>query len=174
MSKTLDVAPLVYRRSAHLTVLLRLGGPQRISVTALTSTPRWFCDITLRRLAKTLSLGARHREEYEPAPPETESQEQQEEGSSGWGAAAAAATGNSVAREATAGSGTPGAGVSVSGEHHRTGLGGRAASGARCPGRFRTFTVVCARTAVTEKGARAAEAISPGLLVVLEEDQPTA
>lgn len=33
--------------------------------------------------------------------------------------------------------------------------------------RFRTFTLVCANTSVTEKGARCAEAIAPGLWVVL-------
>lgn len=35
--------------------------------------------------------------------------------------------------------------------------------------RFRTFTVSCAHTAVTKKGAREAESIAPGLLVLLEE-----
>lgn len=34
---------------------------------------------------------------------------------------------------------------------------------------FRAFTLTCARTAVTEKGARTAEVMSPGLLVVLED-----
>lgn len=53
------------------------------------------------------------------------------------------------------------------------GGGGSRASGSREYLRFCTFTVTCAKTAVTEKGARVAEALSPGLMVVLE-DQPTA
>jgi len=44
-------------------------------------------------------------------------------------------------------------------------------AGSAC--RFRTITVVCASTAVTEKGARIAEAASPGLLVLFE-NQPAA
>lgn len=42
------------------------------------------------------------------------------------------------------------------------------------PPRFRTFTLTCARTAVTEKGARAAESMSPGLMVVREDQPPPA
>ncbi|CAM9357217.1 unnamed protein product [Hapterophycus canaliculatus] len=151
----------------------RLAALRELNVSHCT----WFCDITLRRLAKTLSLGSRHPEEYEP---QKELVEQQEEGSSGWGAAAAAARSDAVLRDTGARSGTPGAGLSISGEHrtgsgeHRTGSGGRATSLATYPRRFRTFTVVCARTAVTDKGARAAEAVSPGLLVVLEEELPNA
>ncbi|CAM9091776.1 unnamed protein product [Scytosiphon promiscuus] len=152
----------------------RLAALREINVSHCT----WFCDITLRRLAKTLSLGFTHPEEHEPARPEAESVEQLEEGSSGWGAAFAASPAMSLTafQDTAAGSGTPVAGVSVSGEHRMsTGRGGAgAASFARHPRRFRTFTVVCARTAVTEKGAKAAESMSPGLLVVLEEEQPSA
>lgn len=34
---------------------------------------------------------------------------------------------------------------------------------------FRAFTLTCAHTGVTEEGARTAEVMSPGLLVVLED-----
>lgn len=133
--------------------------------------PRWFCDTTLRRLAKTLVLG--------PSPATTQPSEEDEpdptmpaaDGTSGWGAASAPAPRTLVLRD-NAGSKTPGVRVVAPG-------GVRAYGGATRPNisgsphRFRTFTVICARTAVTEKGARVAEALSPGLLVVLE-DQPAA
>lgn len=142
-------------------------------------THRWFCDISLRRFAKSLSRA------FPSA--ETESLDQDEPNLRGigvaaeqvdertsWGIAPASANTLALRRHAPldslgeelvlpeAGWGSGGGGdgsiVSTSGGYH---------------GRFRTFTVVCANTAVTEKGARVAEALSPGLLVVLE-DRPTA
>lgn len=91
----------------------------------------------------------------------------------GWGAACAPAT-NNLAFAGYAGSGPSGSdadlvsgGSRESGEREPSSLG-------RSLHRFRTFTVVCARTAVTEKGAKAAEFMSPGLMVVLVADKPAA
>lgn len=135
---------------------------------------RWFCDITLRRLAKTISLGgppARTDQSDEDSPdPEEIVPAEHLEGTSGWGAASAPTASTEAFRD-VAGVEIPGAGLRVS-QESRGGRGetSRHFSGPHC--RFRTFTVVCARTGVTEKGAKVAEAMSPGLIVVFQQ-QPS-
>lgn len=137
-----------------------------------TTVARWFCDITLRRLAKTLSLGGtptltNHSVEDGSDAQETVAAEPLDS-TSGWGAASASASSTAVAfRDVFAGMETPGAGLSVW-ETSRAG-GGGASRLSESPYRFRTFTVVCALTGVTEKGARVAEAMSPGLMVVIKD-----
>lgn len=124
---------------------------------------RWFCDITLRRLAKAISLGSpqartNHSDE-DSLDPEDDLPAEPVDGTSGWGAASAPTT-SAVAFRDAAGIETPGAGLRVS-EASR--------AGGASPYHFRTFTVVCTLTGVTEKGARVAEAMSPGLMVVVQD-----
>lgn len=127
---------------------------------------RWFCDITLRRLAKTLSQRgpSARTDNYDEDSPDPEEVVPAEplDGTSGWGAASAP-TPNAAEFTGVAAVETPGAGLRVS-EASRVG-GGTPGSHSR----FRTFTVMCALTGVTEKGARVAEAMSPGLMVVFKE-----
>lgn len=139
-------------------------------------TLRWFCDLTLRRLAKSLSLRASPTagdpENERPHPESAISlQDLDEVETRGWGAAFAPAT-NNLAFAGRAGSGPSGSDADlVSGASRESGEAEPSSLG-RSLRRFRTFTVVCARTAVTEKGAKAAESMSPGLMVVVVADQP--
>lgn len=132
---------------------------------------RWFCDITLRRLAKTISLGGapvrtNHSDGEDSPDPQEILPAEPLDGTSGWGAASAPLT-NMVAFRDVAAMETPGAGLRVSGSSRVGGDKTSRLSGS--PNRFRTFTVVCALTGVTEKGARVAEAMSPGLMVVFRD-----
>lgn len=137
---------------------------------------RWFCDITLRRLAKTISLGgAQAKTDHSDDDDSPDSQERVPaeplDGTSGWGAASAPTSGTVAFRD-VAGMEAPEAGLRVSGES-RVGGGKTSRLSGSNYYRFRTFTVVCALTGVTEKGAKVAEAMSPGLMVVFK-DQPLA
>lgn len=84
----------------------------------------------------------------------------QDEGEANWGAASTPASGVGPPPHVqrwprdvpTSGTGVQGREVSVEQIVH-----------------FRAFTLTCAHTGVTEKGARTAEVMSPGLLVVLED-----
>ncbi len=136
--------------------------------------------MTLRRLAKTLSLGfsparAAQPNDYGQDPQETApADHEQPDGTSWWGAVSAS-TADAAAAAASvevAGLETPAAGLPVSAAGRGGGVRGAPKVGGSSS-RFRTFTVVCASTAVTEKGARVAEAASPGLLVLFE-NQPAA
>lgn len=83
------------------------------------------------------------------------------DGASGWGAASASATNLEQELQALD-AGEFNLGSRACGDSGERGSPAEAA-------RFRTFTLTCARTAVTERGARVAESLSPGLLVVLED-----
>ncbi|CAM9600913.1 unnamed protein product [Ectocarpus fasciculatus] len=150
----------------------RLAALRELDVSHCT----WFCDLTLRRLAKSLSLraspAAGDPENQEPHPESATSLQDLDEGETrGWGAAFAPAT-NNLAFAGHTGWG-PSTSDLVSGASRESGEKEPSSLG-RSLHRFRTFTVVCARTAVTEKGAKAAELMSPGLMVVVVADQPAA
>ncbi|CAM9304574.1 unnamed protein product [Laminaria digitata] len=165
-----------------------VGGPEVVCdqvprLTALreldVSHCSWFCDMSLRRFAKTLSRGlsSADTDSFDQGGPNLRGLSAVDERTS-WGTASASASTlalrrhepmNSLAQElvlVATGWGSGGGGLGGDGD------GSSASSSGGCL-RFRTFTVTCAKTAVTEHGARVAEALSPGLLVVLEE-QPTA
>ena len=138
----------------------------------------WFCDISLRRFAKTLSRGlssAEAEDQDEPASRGVVAFAEQRDERSSWGTASVAANTLAVRGHAPMGSLAEELVPVATGWGSGGGGGGEGskASSSREHLRFRTFTVTCAKTAVTEKGARAAEALSPGLLVELE-DRPTA
>ncbi|CAM9753618.1 unnamed protein product [Ectocarpus sp. 4 AP-2014] len=152
----------------------RLAALRELDVSHCT----WFCDLTLRRLAKSLSLRASPAmgdpENQGPhAGSATSLQDLDEAETRGWSAAFEPST-DSLAFAGHAGLGPSGSDADlVSGASRESGEKEPSSHG-RSLHRFRTFTVVCARTAVTEKGAKAAELMSPGLMVVLAADKPAA
>ena len=98
---------------------------------------------------------------------------QEQEGAADWGAASAPAMrsggylpAHGQPEALVTAERLPG-GVRTSGVGAWGGVGD--ATSAKKATRFRTFTLTCLRTAVTEKGARRAESLSPGLMVVLED-----
>lgn len=139
----------------------------------------WFCDICLRRFAITLgqihSTTVRHQADtcQSGITLERMTLEYVDETTSAWGAASTSTFEPLAPSTHNILGGEDGASI----VHAPTGTGfsvgnGNAdgpASGVEQVTRFRTFTLVCARTAVTDQGARVAEALAPGLLVVLEE-----
>ena len=138
-----------------------------LSLPPHTPLARWFCDITLRRLAKTISLGgaparANHSDQDVPGSQQV-AQAEPVDGTSAWGAAWTPTTPTADFTDAAVVEAQD-AGLRVSEDSRVGGV----------QSRFRTFTVVCALTGVTEKGARVAELISPGLMVVFSEQSSLA
>lgn len=179
----LSTVPFHY--SSNTTVSLHA----RQSLVLLPPFPRrWFCDTCLRRFAKALSHGypsAQHPNAVVLGRGRRQPQgvlaaaDQFDDDDSGWGAASAPTRTSESRNNLTSDPSVVGllgsdvirtdGGRVAGGGAGRGGAWNGASAVEGPPTRFRTFTLSCARTAVTEMGARAAESISPGLMVVLED-----
>lgn len=137
---------------------------------------RWFCDLCLRRFATTLARGECKARTSEQARGDTTLErmrlEYADETTNDWGAASArdVLPGENLALGSHSALGVLGSPIlEMDANGGRTSGDGNLMSDIMNAPRFRTFTVSCAHTAVTAEGAKAAEAIAPGLLVVLDE-----
>lgn len=131
---------------------------------------RWFCDLSLRRFAKTLSRGHYSARSVFVYQSRADIEGDAVNSSSSWGFASSQAASlgfrEHFSEEAC------GAGAAMMSDAIQTGWrtaadhGRNDLSKVKASPRFRMFKLICSQTAVTEKGARTAEALSPGLLVV--------